>query len=165
MGLLDAEIDANFFNLVHQLAMSDAKRGTERRGADRHQFVSMQRIAFRRGAGIPEEADFFDVQCHDLNTGGFSFLVSKPPTFKFLVAAFGEPPNVIYVSARVAHTADVLVDDAGHVVTVEEADEHGPAGQRARPMCLVGCSFVERLKREDDQRETVDMAGAAGGSG
>jgi hypothetical protein len=143
MGSLDAEIDANFYNLVHQLATKQQAEAN-RRGADREQFVCLQRIALRRTAGIPDESEFIEVQCHDLTCGGFSFLLPKPPRFHMLVAAFGAPPDVIYVSARVAHTSQVVVDDLGRVLH----DEDGRLPQGGERMYLVGCTFTERLHRD-----------------
>ncbi len=146
MGLLEAEIDASFYNLVHQLSKAAGGPRHERRQARRSQFVSTQRIALRRAPGIPDEAEFIDVQCHDLNRRGFSFFLPAEPSFESLVVAFGVPPNIIHISARVTHAEPVLVYQSGLIERFSE--ESGPAGAQspaARRMVLVGCTFIERL--------------------
>ena len=162
MGLLDTEIDANFYNLVHQLAEDQRKKVQERRGAERQQFVCTQRIALRRDAGVPDESEFFDVRCHDLTRQGFSFLSPRAPTFHFLVAAFGAPPETIYLSARVARSQEVLIDSSGNVHANPDetaVSDHGSPDGLQR-MYLVGCSFLERLERPS---EAAQMAGVGGG--
>jgi hypothetical protein len=161
MGMLDAEIDANFFNLVHQLATDQRRKAPDRRGADRQRFVSTQRIALRRGAGIPDESEFFEVQCHDLTRQGFSFLLPRAPTFHFLVAAFGAPPEAIYVSARVARCQEVWVDRSGRVQGyLDDVSSGGDPPNSVQLMYLVGCSFLERFDRPAE-RESLATAGVS----
>jgi len=159
MGLLDAEIDANFYTLVHQLADDQRKKSQDRRGVERQQFVCTQRIALRRDAGVPDESEFFEVRCHDLTRQGFSFLLPRAPTFHFLVAAFGAPPDTIYISARVARSQEVLVDSSGNfqanpdeMAVIDDGSPDGP--QR---MYLVGCSFLERLERPAEAAQMVGV--------
>ena len=152
MAGLGSEIDANFYNLVHQLAAVSRQRATEdRRGRRRHSFQSIQRIALPRGAGVPDEAEFIEVQCHDLTREGFSFLLPSRPTFESIVAAFGAPPEAIYVLAKVTRAVDVLVSVSGSVQpTTGQSDRAGrgaASDSTAQPMVLVGCRFVERLRR------------------
>jgi hypothetical protein len=68
-----------------------------------------------------------------------------------LVAAFGTPPEVIYVSARVARCADVLLDPSGEIKYVEDEIKLSAPEDRsdptATPMVMVGCEFVERMAR------------------
>lgn len=146
MNSLEAEIDANFYNLVHQLSMAAGGLPAERRHEKRSRFVATQRVAFRGTPGIPDVTEFTEVQCHDLTRGGFSFFLPSEPTLQFLVVALGTPPRVIYVSARVTHTEPVLVYESGLM-------ERYPDGcvpdqtksQHVRRMILVGCTFVKRL--------------------
>ena len=152
MTIRDSEIDADFYNLIHQLAGS-AEDGpaAERRGDRRQPFRSAQRIAIRRGPGIPDESQFIEVRCHDLTRRGFSFVLPSQPDFDSLVAAFGTPPEVIYVAARVAHCDDVLVYSSGLVQRVADRDQHvghqDRHGRTATPVVLVGCRFTERLHK------------------
>lgn len=142
------EIDANFFNLIHQLVGTPEE--DERWELPRQPFPSVQRIAVRCGPGIPDESEFFEVRCHDLTRAGFSFLLPGQPGFADLVAAFGTPPEVIYIGARVSHCKNVLVDSSGRVEKPQNrAGQFGhetAAGHAATPMILVGCKFTERLK-------------------
>ncbi len=147
MGSLEAEIDASFYNLVHQLSAAAGGPAGDRRRQRRSRFVATQRIALRRAPGIPDESEFFEVQCHDLNRQGFSFLMAREPSFHFLVAAFGTPPHVICLSARVTYSEPVVVHESG---LIERQNDSGGANASKsatpRRMVLVGCEFVERLQ-------------------
>ena len=150
MAPLTTERDADFYNLIHQLAGSlDQEKNTERRGEQRQPFQAVQRIALRRGPGVPDEPEFVDAQCHDLTCNGFSFLLPNTPNFDSLVVAFGTPSDAIYVAAEVSHCHDVLVYPTGKIEQV--ADCPGQAirqdldVQTATPMVMVGCRFTGRL--------------------
>ncbi len=146
MGSLEAEIDASFYNLVHQLSAMGGNSPVDRRRRRRSRFVTTQRIALRRTPGIPDEAEFIEVQCHDLNRGGFSFLLRSQPSFHFLVVAFGVAPNTIYISARVTYSEPVLVHKSGLIERLGDGGEPSEAkSSSAKHMVLVGCSFIERL--------------------
>ncbi len=162
MGSLEAEIDASFYNLVHQLSVAAGREPVERRQQRRSQFVCTQRIALRRGPGTPDESEFIEVKCQDLTQRGFSFLLPSEPLFHFLVVAFGAPPNVIYISARVTHSEQVLVYQSG---LIERSPEGGiptdNPSQPARRMVLVGCEFVERLHRDATHAPCLEPSMAA----
>ncbi len=146
MALLENEIDANFYNLIHQLSGSlQQDETTDRRGNRRQVFQTMHRIALRRGTDMPDESEFFEVRCHDLTGSGFSFFLPSKPTFDFLVAAFGIPPSVIYLDAKVSHCDDVLVHPSGLIERIEHAGRQDANVQAATLMVLVGCRFVRRL--------------------
>ena len=146
MGSLEAEIDASFYNLVHQLSAMGGDSPADRRRQRRSRFVATQRIALRRSPGIPDEAEFIEVQCQDLNRGGFSFLLPSEPSFHFLVVAFGTTPNTIYISARVTHSERVLVHESGLIERLGDGGEPNESmSSSAKRMVLVGCSFIERL--------------------
>jgi len=146
------EVDATFYNLVHQLAgPMHAAAAAERRKLPREPFPAVQRIAVRRGRGIPDEREFIEVRCHDLTRQGFSFLLPQQPNFDRLVAALGTPGEVIYAGAEVVQCNDVLVyppspgqPAAALSVNLSPTD---PAGQTAIPMVLVGCRFTDRLHK------------------
>ena len=152
MTVIDSEIDASFYNLVHQLTGSPRPdECAERRKQPRRAYKSVQRIAPRRGPNLPEESEFFDVPCQDLTRSGFSFLMPAAPDFAALVAAFGNPPNTLCVGAEVSHCEDVLVYPSGAVQPVKGRAAHvtyrEPGGELGEPMVLVGCRFTERLER------------------
>ncbi|HUT09506.1 MAG TPA: hypothetical protein VMY42_03345 [Thermoguttaceae bacterium] len=147
---LGHEVDADFYNLIHQLVGSPRKDDPiERRTDPRCPFPVVQRIAVRRGLELPDESEFNEVRCHDLTRRGFSFLLSSRPDFDSLVAAFDVSPKTIYLAARVAHVEDVLVDSSGQVL--RGRDRWAEAGhlvadeRTVTPMVLVGCRFTERL--------------------
>ena len=150
MAMLESEVTANFYNLIHQLVeAAELGEAAERRGDHRRSFRSTQRIALQHGPGIPDESEFIDVRCHDLTGSGFSFLLSGPPKFDALVAAFGPPPHSIYIAARVSHCDKVLVHSSGVVERVDDCRQQtgrqASTGRDATPMVLVGCRFVKRL--------------------
>ena len=152
MAPLGNELDADFFNLIHQLAGAAGEDGpAERRRERRRSFLSSQRIAPRRGPGVPDESQFFEVPCHDLSRGGFSFFFASRPDFDSLAVAFGTPPEVIYMAAEVAHCEDVLVDSSGEVLPArgpgEQFDPQDLDRRTATPMVMVGCRFNERLHK------------------
>ena len=116
MALLDSEVDAQFFNLVHQLsAPREGAERNERRVSLRYPFGSMQRIAPYVGPSIPDTSDFFEVQCHDLTQQGFSFLLPEPPAYRRLVAAFGPVEDAIHAAANVVDVTKVMASPTGPV--------------------------------------------------
>jgi len=151
-----ADVDANFYRLIHQMVGPQLRdEPAERRDGARCPFWGVQRIAPRRGLGFPGDDEFVEVRCYDLTRAGFSFFLPIRPDFDRLVAAFGTPPELIYVAADVSRCNDVLVHPSGQVEHI-----HGPpdqaAGQdrpsdTARPMILVFCRFTERLARTDTE--------------
>ncbi len=157
MGSLEAEIDASFYNLVHQLSAAAGGTNGDRRRQRRSRFVATQRIALRRTPGIPDEGEFIEVQCHDLNRQGFSFLLAGEPSFHFLVVAFGTQPHIVHLSARVTYSEPVLVHEAGLIERVPDAagpEEGKPSN--ARRMVLVGCEFIERLTASREPQAVVE---------
>lgn len=145
MALHASEIDANFYRLIHELVGPQLKEAAERRRAERHSFTVEQWVAPRHGLAFPVESQFLTVQCHDLTRGGFSFLFPQLPDFDRLVAAFGHPPNLLYVGAEVRHCHNVLVSRSGDVRHV--GDPAAELDRDATPMVLVGCRFTERLHK------------------
>lgn len=141
------DIDANFFSLIHNLVGPPGPdESVERRTHERQPFQSIQRIAARRGLALPDESEFFEVRCHDLTGGGFSFLLTREPDFDSLVATFGTPPKAIYIAARVTHRAPVLVYPTWQIKRLDApAGVPPPENPAAMPMVLVGCRFTERF--------------------
>jgi len=146
--------DADFFRLIHQMVGPlAADEQSERRSRRRDRFLTWQRIAPWDGGPLPEDDAFLAVRCYDLTQGGFSFFLPTRPKFPFLVAAFGQPPELIYVGAEVVRCSRVLLHASGLVDPIHDRATHvsyrSPDGQLAQPMILVGCRFVKRL---DDRR-------------
>ncbi|MBN2473262.1 MAG: hypothetical protein JXB62_01540 [Pirellulales bacterium] len=148
MTRTNQEIDANFFNLIHQLVDSP-QEDAERRKRTRRSYPAQQWIAVRRGPEIPNDSEFIEVSCYDLTRNGFSFFLPSQPDFNALVAALRTDEEVIYAGAEVVHCDDVLVDSWGRVEHVVDQALRGGAedhsSRTATPMVLVGCRFTERL--------------------
>ncbi|MEE8451787.1 MAG: hypothetical protein V3R99_07720 [Thermoguttaceae bacterium] len=145
-------VDASFYNLIHQIVSSGrGGKFSDRRSGKREPYASTQRIALRRGPELPDESEFIDVECHDLTRNGFAFFLPNEPDFDSLVAAFGTPPEVIYIAARVTHCSDVLVDASGKVEHLESGFQETVSKdfhrRTAIPMVMIGCEFVERIRR------------------
>ncbi len=151
MAGLQNEVDAGFFNLIHRLSSSAEPKGAAGSGGGRSDAaLAKPRIAPQRGQEIPSESEYDEVQCCDLTRSGFSFLFPRRPNFDSLVAAFGTPPEVIYIAARVTRCEPALVDASGRLLNVEdsaaESDAEVPGERAPLPMVLVHCHFVERLR-------------------
>jgi len=84
----------------------------EQRSSDRNSYAYRQMIAPMFGGRLPSEAEFFDVECHDICTGGFAFFVDALPPFDTLVVQLGRPPVLKHVRARVANVTEVKRDGA-----------------------------------------------------
>lgn len=149
-----AQIDAGFYQLIHQLVGPSLKKDdkAERRGGQRYRFWTRQLVAPWDGGPVPPDELFGYVQCYDLTRAGFSFFLPTEPAFTSLVAAFGDPPQRIYVAAEVAHSARVLLHASGLVEQLDgnrasHVSYRSPDGRPATSMVLVGCSFIQRLER------------------
>ena len=157
MALLESEVDAHFFNLVHELAGSrEGAEDGERRDVTRQPFGSTQRIAPYTGPNIPPASMFSEVRCHDLTQQGFSFLLPKRPAYKKLVASFGPAKTPIYAAAQVVALSDVLVSATGLLHKVDDSAAEGlqseeiasnPEFRDAVPMVLIHCEFTRRLEQ------------------
>ncbi len=147
-----SEVDASFFEMIHRIAGPSLEEPkSERRSRDRRPFVVTQRIAPRRQAGLPDDSEFFEVKCYDLNRAGFSFLVPSRPSFTALVASFRTESDVVYMGADILRCASVLVYPAGHVEHIHgragDVNYRGPNGEKGKPMVLVGCQFTGQLEK------------------
>ena len=146
------QYDIDLYNLVHELFVQAPKADqgrAERRHRSRKPFTVVQSVAPVRGGVLPPPNQFRPVRCHDLNQGGFSFLVSSRPDYRELVVRLGHAPHQIPMLACVAHCREVLVWPSGRIAPVADDSCHAPA-QSKRPnrptrMFQVGCRFVRRL--------------------
>ncbi len=146
------EVDASFFEMVHRIAgplLDESK--SERRDRDRRPFGVTQWIAPRRQAGLPDDSEFVEVKCHDLNRAGFSFLLPSRPSFTALVASFSTGAGRVYMGAEVLHCASVLVYPSGQIEHISgrasDVSYRGPNGEKGQPMVLVGCRFAGQLQK------------------
>ena len=114
--------EARFYRMVHELVQgpaaeegsrSDARR-SRREPYPRHQLIAPG-VCRRR----PRLEEFREERCFDLSASGFSFLATHSPDYQTLVVALGNPPNLTYLSAEIAHTT---------------------------PLILVGCRFTGRIE-------------------
>ncbi|RMG02538.1 MAG: PilZ domain-containing protein [Planctomycetota bacterium] len=106
----------------------------ERRRRPRSNFPYRQRIAPVVSGRLPSPSQFFEVNCKDVSTGGFAFVLEYRPEFEELVVALGLPGEETYISAQVAY-----------VRPLEEDSEK----------FLIGCRFVQR-EQEKYARPTAD---------
>lgn len=156
MADIRSQVDAGFFELVHQMTgfLREDMDG-ERRQSQRQAFLTTQRIAPYDGRRFPKEADFFEVRCRDLTGRGFSFLMDEQPYFTQLVAEFGEDPNVIYVVAEITRTFDVLLFESGLIESLGDRARHigyrDEQGHYATLMAFAGCQFSRRIARDESQ--------------
>jgi hypothetical protein len=145
-----SDSDANFYRLIHELVARQSAMAAERRSDRRNPFRAVQKIAGWDGRHFPADEAFFDTRCHDLTGGGFSFLSPEGPPFEFLVAAFGKPPEQIFIAAEVRHLVPVLVHSSGTFERLEDRAAPAPESRgepAAQPMVLVGCRFLRRLSK------------------
>ncbi len=113
----------------------------DRRNQPRRPFPTSQFIAPYFDGQLPTREMFRQVPCHDISSGGFSFLLPEPPDFQSFVVALGVPPKATYLTARVIHT------------TVTHS---GPV-----PMCLVGCRFTGRVDLSADSADAATPAASS----
>ncbi len=96
----------------------------ERRTAERRPYPYVQLLAPACGNQPPSQSAFEKVLCHDISSGGFSYFATKQPKTKRVVAAFGVPGSLTYLTAEIVHC------------------RHVPDKQ----MYLVGCRYVGRAE-------------------
>jgi len=77
------------------------------------------------GGRFPSEVEFFEVECHDICTGGFAFFSDGYPPFETLIVRLGRSPSLKHLRAR--------------VVNVTEVPRDGETAYR------VGCRFIDRI--------------------
>jgi diguanylate cyclase (GGDEF)-like protein len=113
---------------VHEQLDEDERTGApiDRRGQPRRPFPTNQFIAPYRDGKLPTREMFQQVLCHDISSGGFSFILPHPPEFDSIVVALGMPPNVTYLSGQIVHSRAT-----------------NPDGQS---LYIVGCRFLGRVQ-------------------
>jgi hypothetical protein len=149
MPSLESEIDAQFYEMIHRLSEGSGALLDERRRESRHTYDALQKVAPYDGHWFPGPAEFVDVQCHDLTRSGFSFLLSRRPAFKAIVACFQGPDDTLYFEAEIIQVSRALIQPDGEVEVFGDRTPPPTASHPgARPALLVGCRFVRRLQPE-----------------
>ena len=69
---------------------------------------------------------FQAVQCFDISSSGFSYLLDGPAEHQALIVALGVPPDITYLTARVEHS------------TMKQ--------EQPSPLYLIGCRFAGRIE-------------------
>jgi hypothetical protein len=100
--------------------------GAERRAHPRRPVVLVAAIAPYVDRRFPAPAEFAEVQCFDISTGGISFFLPSPPTNTNYVAALGSGPGTIHAIVKVVHVKATKL----HTL----------------PIYLVGCQFTGRIQ-------------------
>ncbi len=121
-------------------------------------FPVIQGVAPRRGDALPDDAEFLSVQCHDLATGGASFLMDAEPDFDTLVMAVGEPPAIAYMAAEIVHRTEVTLFGSTVVKRGGEEPTGKDPAEPGRPMVLVGCRFTGRIRADDAKPQAAVQA-------
>ncbi len=96
----------------------------DRRSSNRWSYPAVQPLAPYGHWGFSWEEMFQPVRCHDLSTGGISFLLNEPPTFTFAVIGLGA-----------AHPLQYLIIQKKYCYQCPSEE-----GQY-----LVGCRFLKRI--------------------
>ena len=149
MPSLESEIDAQFYEMIHRLSDGTGPLLDERRREPRHAYDVLQRVAPYDGNWFPGPGEFVGVQCHDLTRGGFSFLLSRRPAFKSIVASFQGPDDTLYFEAEIVQVSRALVQPNGEVeVFGERTPSANAIRPGAKPALLIGCKFVRRLHKQ-----------------
>jgi hypothetical protein len=102
-----------------------AKDFHERRTSQRWAFPAVQPVAPYGHWGFPKVEMFTYVRCHDLSTGGISFVMKGTPQFEFGVIGLGPAAQRKFFVIRIVYRRE---RNAG-------TNEY-----------LVGCMFVERIR-------------------
>jgi PAS domain S-box-containing protein len=126
-ALIDAARTAEAASDGDESMLAAALLNANRRTFERGQFRSTQRIAPFTSGQIPHPSAFFEVQCHELSAGGFSFFLPHRPKDKKYLVRLGAGEHTILMSVEVR--------------SCRLAEEQGI------PQYLVGCKFVERIQR------------------
>lgn len=98
----------------------------ERRRKPRRAYPYLQRLAPVVDDQMPDPKQFVDVECHDISSGGFSFLFPYPFPSDSLVVELGVPPKLTYLMAQVAHVTRTTLGNATYY--------------------LIGCNYTGRLR-------------------
>jgi len=110
---------------IGEFVQADASDHKERRVSQRFAYNVVQSAVPYDGKRLPTSDMFRKVQCHDLSTGGMSFVWPHAPEFERVVIKLAAPHRTLYVVARVT--------------------SHRQVGDSKRGF-LVGCKFLDRVR-------------------
>lgn len=105
------EEDAAFYEMVHRMVQGgdlpadQMTPGSERRTQKRLPFGALQLIAPFDGRRLPKQDTFRHVQFYDISTHGFCYIDAPKPTYKYLIALFGNLPFTC-LAARAVHIGE-----------------------------------------------------------
>jgi diguanylate cyclase len=113
------------------------------RDSRRFAFNSIQRVAPYNGV-LPTSSRFIEVECEDLSSTGFAFLIAYRPSYEQVAVAFGSPEDPFYRIASIRNCTEI--------------------GTPSNPMYRVGCVFTDRITPGELDQASVaaDAASAAG---
>jgi diguanylate cyclase (GGDEF)-like protein len=124
---------------VAQAPTRGAPAASNRRGHSRRPFRTQQLVAPYIDGRMPSPTMFRTVQCFDISSSGFSYLLDEPAAHQALIVALGVPPDITYLTARVEHS------------TMKQ--EH------PTPLFLIGCRFTGRVELPDGAIATPNAEG------
>jgi hypothetical protein len=116
--------DVDFFSSVHDMRREAQLWSQRGRAADRRAYSCRQWVAFYDDGDADHERTFREVECHDLSTGGFSFLTPDVPEADRLCVRLGAPEKFVYLTAQMIHCLPVDTDGG--------------------PGFIIGCRFLGR---------------------
>ena len=115
----------SFEESIEEFVDAVASDGQDRRQSQRFAYTVVQNMAPYDGKKLPTSDMFRQVQCHDLSTGGISFIWPHDPEFEQVVIKLTAGQRTLYVVAR--------------VVSRRPLDE-------SKRRFLVGCRFLDRVR-------------------
>lgn len=110
---------------ITEFVQAVASDSDERRLSHRFAYRAVQAVAPYDGTQFPTSDMFHRVQCHDLSTGGISFIWPHVPEFERVIIKLTAPHRILYVVASVVG--------------------HRPLDNAKRGV-LVGCKFLDRVR-------------------
>lgn len=114
-----------FAETISEFVQAVASDRKERRVSQRFEYNMVQSAVPYDGKRLPTSDMFRKVQCHDLSTGGMSFVWPHAPEFERFVIRLAAPHRTLYVVARVV--------------------SHRPF-DNSKSRFLVGCKFLDRVR-------------------
>ena len=103
---------------IGEFVQADASDRKERRVSQRFAYNVVQSAVPYDGKRLPTSDMFRKVQCHDLSTGGMSFVWPHAPEFERVVIKLAAPHRTLYVVAHVTshrQVGDAKRGEAGSV--------------------------------------------------
>lgn len=105
-------IEGQVADLLNSEAPADTSEWADRRSTPRRPFPYLQVIAPVLDGRLPDRGMFREVRCHDISTGGFSYLSPAEPRHTEIVVAFGSSPRLIYLRTAIAHVSPIMYKGA-----------------------------------------------------